>query len=212
MRMEVFSILITLMLATCSHCYKIGSPVPLLIRTPDGTVEALRSHMPLFGIPTAAEIETASLAKEQSRKKMAASLAFGGGASASFGERAVSAPWVDVLTSEKALERLTVTFVYCRDGDLHSVSSSASFVDLKTADEDALAHFRVEYLWVEEADVDLAGGLTVMTGVVVLVSLVILVRSCASMDEDPGEGDTAYGSSQDQSYGGYTAGPSWKGQ
>lgn len=204
--------------ATLSHCYKIGSPVPLLIRTPTGTVEALRSQMPLFGVPTAADIGTDSLGPkdgEQRRKKLAASFAFGG-AGASFGERAVSAPWVDVLTSEKALEQLTVTFVYCRDGDLHSVSSSASFVDLKAADEDQLDHFRVEYLWVEEADVDLAGGLTVMMGVVVLVSLVILVRSCGSMGEfdedDHVEGDAGYGSGQDYGYGGYTAEPSWKGE
>jgi len=201
-----------------SHCYKIGTPVPLLIRTPTGTVEALRSQMPLFGVPTAADIETASLSSKdaEQKRKLTASLAFGGGASASFGERAVSAPWVDVLTNEKALERLTVTFVYCRDGDLHSVSSSASFVDLKTADEDALSHFRVEYLWVEEANVDLAGGLTVIMGVIVLVSLVIVVKSCGSMgtiDEDEGESDVAgYATDQNYGYGGYTAGPSWKGE
>jgi len=214
---------IFLMHASRSNGYKMGAPVQMLIRTPTGTVEALRSQMPLFGVPTSASIEKSSLEPKDTKekpKRLVASLTFGGGGSASFGERTVSAPWVDVRTSDRVLETLTVTFVYCRDGDVHGVSSSGKFVDLKHADEETISRFRVEYVWIEEADIDLTGGLSVTMGVVVLVSLIILVRSCGSMEkleeEDRGnaaDGSAGYhGSAQDYSYGGYTGGASWKGE
>ena len=208
--------------------YQVGSPLPLLIRTPSGTVDALRNQMPLFGVPTSATVGTDTLKPpvevgrdrdsgfESWKKKLSVSLSFGGGAAASFGERSVSAPWADVFPEGRVLERLTFTFVFCRDGDLHSVSSRASYIELTKADEDAESHFRVEYVWVEEADVDIAGGMTIIMALVLLASLFILVGACGDMrndiDEEHKGGAKEFGARKDYGYEGYSGGNTWKGE
>ncbi|KAL3761368.1 hypothetical protein ACHAWU_000502 [Discostella pseudostelligera] len=122
-------------------------------------------------------------------------------------------PWMDVYNPSngdggKALSNLVITIVYSSsDGSIHgvhyreakyrnvgdSISSSTSdgvgeFGD--DSNNDMPKSFNVEYIWVNEADVDVRGGLLVLFGAVFIASLYGMVGAFKSsnLDDDIGGG------------------------
>ena len=122
-------------------------------------------------------------------------------------------PWMDIYNpsnngeSGKALSNLVITIVYSSsDGTIHGVhhreatyrddvgyssdSSGSSSSSSGDNDNGMPKTFNVEYVWVNEADVDVRGGLLVMFGTVLIASLYIMVGAfqASNLDEGDGEG------------------------
>jgi len=142
---------------------------------------------------------------QQQREHLRFSLSFDGGFH--------HIPWMDVSNPSngdggKALSNLVITIVYSSsDGSIHgvhyreakyrnvgdSISSSTSkgiegFGD--DSNKDMPKSFNVEYIWVNEADVDVQGGLLVLFGTVLIASLYGMAGAFKSstLDDDIGGG------------------------
>jgi hypothetical protein len=119
--------------------------------------------------------------------------------SLSFEEGLRALPWFDT----KGLESVTVTFVYSRSGEgsIHAISSNASYNRKGDATDSG---FLVNFKWIEEEGVDVAGGSAVMMLATFIAAVVFFVQMCSSgIDElsrdDGAMSDTAsYASYGDQ--------------
>jgi hypothetical protein len=139
-------------------------------------------------------------------------------------------PWMDIYNpsnngeSGKALSNLVITIVYSSsDGTIHGVhhreatyrddvgyssdSSGSSSSSSGGGDNDhgMPKSFNVEYIWVNEADVDVRGGLLVLFGTVLIASLYIMAGAFQvsnNLDEGDGEGgSTGQGANRYQGKG-----------
>lgn len=151
----------------CS-CYRVGDVVDTIIRTPEETTEALSNQMPLFGVSS-----NAVFFESPPRFSLA------------FQDARIPLPWVEMSSRKRQLDELTVTFVYSRSGDgaIHAISSEAKYEDAKPGSEG----FRVRYEWVEEEEVDLRSGSTVMFLAVSIASIVILLQTCSGKETGPSQ-------------------------
>jgi hypothetical protein len=110
-------------------------------------------------------------------------------------------PWTDVYDPPRrggggggggrALESLIVTIVYSGgDGTIHAVHREARYRDVDESGgmgnggggTGAMpgSYFDVDYVWINEADVDVGGGMLVLFVAVLLASLGAMVGSCGS--------------------------------
>ncbi len=132
-------------------------------------------------------------------------------------------PWMDIYNPSnngnngKALSNLVITIVYSSsDGTIHGVHHrEATYRDDVGYSSDGSGSgdndngmpkaFNVEYIWVNEADVDVRGGLLVLFGTVLIASLYIMVGAFQvsnNLDEGDGEGgSTGQGANRYQGKG-----------
>lgn len=196
-------------LAAVASAYRIGDAVGVLLRTQtpsrgSASLEAYRHQLPRFGVSTKTRFETSDLLNADSdairmsgqsspRQKSSAP----GGEdehlrlSLSFDEGFHHIPWLDVYSKprrggERALESLIVTIVYSNgDGTIHAVHREARYRDPSRGGGGGMPKsFTVEYVWVNEADVDLEGGLLTMLAAVLIVSLCGMIGACTSTGDD----------------------------
>lgn len=182
------------------------------------TLEAYRHQLPRFGISTVAHVNIMDLLKADEefialskngqhppqRDKVVVprerhnnvqpehlrfSLSFDGGFH--------HIPWMDVYNPHsgdgKALSNLVITIVYSSsDGSIHGVHHQEAIyqdgIDTNTMPKS----FNIEYIWVNEADVDVQGGFLVLFGTVVVASLYMMVgvfKSSSTVDDDDDDDD-----------------------
>ena len=182
--------------------YRIGDSVGILLRTHTasrggGTVEAYRQQLPRFGVSTTTRFDVASLVEAEDvrmsddaharRKTNEAETSPGDHLrlSLSFDEGFHRIPWIEVYDASrrhaKALERLEITLVYSgSDGSIHAVQSATKYRAGGVGDDgDAPPKsFTVEYIWVNEADVDARGALLALFLAVLVASLGGIVGAC----------------------------------
>lgn len=200
------------LVTTAAEAYQAGDPIGLLLRTSEGTRDALRSQMPSFAVDTnvilSVDIDP-SRDESSNNAKLSMALTFGTGAESK------SLPWVDVSdpaasAGGRMLTTLQVTFVYA-SGGIRSVSQSATFGPLvKSGSGRNNQKIAVKYIWIEEASIDLDSGLWGMFVSVLVASLILLISACGSMgsSDDDGGGDHS-GYASDSTYGSsYNSGPS----
>mmetsp|Transcript_31274 Transcript_31274/g.54379 ORF Transcript_31274/g.54379 Transcript_31274/m.54379 type:complete len:275 (+) Transcript_31274:81-905(+) len=132
--------------------------------------------------------------------------------SLSFDEGFHHIPWLDVYNPSSTrynndpkvvLQILIITIVYSgSDGSIHAVHRETRYLDSpitttnnKGRDDKGNDNgsssgmpksFTVEYIWVNEADVDVQGGLLAMFVVVLIVSLSSMVGACTSSGDEGG--------------------------
>jgi len=127
--------------------------------------------------------------------------------SLSFDEGFHHIPWLDVYNplssskskskynKDKVLENLIITIVYSgSDGSIHAVHRETTYRDNSNSQGNVDAwnngmpkSFTVEYIWVNEADVDVQGGMLVMFLAVFIVALSGMIGACttsSSSEED----------------------------
>jgi hypothetical protein len=183
-----------LLATTYATAYRLGDAVGILLRTSTSTsdappqkLEAYRHQMPRFGISTKTRFDISTLLQDansdavvdrvrnliDSEDKIRLSI--------SFDEGFHHIPWLDVYNkhSAKLLSDLTITFVYSgSDGSIHAVHRQSTMVDVNEHHKS----FVVEYIWIEEANVDIRGGVLVLFSCVVLFVLVGMVGECSLAD------------------------------
>lgn len=119
--------------------------------------------------------------------------------SMSFDEGFHHISWIDIYnpsqqpTHRRALETLIIKFVYsANDGSIHSVQQDTRYRDNNSGsgiDNNVMPKsFTVEYVWIEEADVDLESGIFVLFAVVFFVALFGMVDVCCGGSD----GDNRY--------------------
>mmetsp|Transcript_33392 Transcript_33392/g.56783 ORF Transcript_33392/g.56783 Transcript_33392/m.56783 type:complete len:256 (-) Transcript_33392:162-929(-) len=116
--------------------------------------------------------------------------------SLSFDEGFHHIPWLDVYNpsqyNEKVLQNLIITIVYSgSDGSIHAVHRETKYANKdnnkKNVGKDGMPKsFTVEYIWVNEADVDVQGGLLALFVAVLVVSLSGMLGACISSGDDSG--------------------------
>ena len=101
--------------------------------------------------------------------------------------------WLDVYNpsknnnNEKMLQNLIITIVYSSsDGSIHAIHRETKYQDNSRGGVLNKKSFTVEYIWINEADVDLQGGLLTMFLAVLFVSLAGMVGACTSSTDDGG--------------------------
>lgn len=197
--------------------YRIGDAVGIIIRTNKQKLEAYRHMMPRFGVSTKTKIETSFLLDAGDDLKLADDIRLAKQqqnhhnyddsleaellrVSMSFDEGFHHISLIDVYNPSqrpprKALETLVIKFVYsASDGSIHSVQQEARFRDFQPiggGQNTMPKSFTVEYVWIEEADVDLEGGVFVLFGIVLLVALLGMADICCGSS---GSGDNGSGS------------------
>ena len=125
--------------------------------------------------------------------------------SMSFDEGFHHISWLDVYNPShnhnnrpSSLETLIIKFVYsASDGSIHSVQQEARYYqrggDGKNDNYNKMPKsFTVEYIWIEEADVDFESGVFVLFAVVLFVALFGMVDVCCGSSSS--STDAAYGS------------------
>lgn len=146
--------------------------------------------------------------------------------SLSFDEGFHHIPWLDVYNpssskskskynNNKVLENLIITIVYSgSDGSIHAVHRETAYRDTTdtahTANSDNKGggggnngmpkSFTVEYIWVNEADVDVQGGMLVMFAAVLLVALSGVIGACTTSSSSSGEEDYDIGAARGKKY------------
>jgi len=132
--------------------------------------------------------------------------------SLSFDEGFHHIPWLDVYhpSKRKVLENLIVTIVYSgSDGSIHAVHRETNYQQTPIPKKGGRAYrdgsgvggeesnmpksFTVEYVWVNEADVDVPSGLLALFVAVLIVSLSGMVGACISSAEEGGTGPSSKG-------------------
>lgn len=110
--------------------------------------------------------------------------------SLSFDEGFHRIPWLDVynpsIYKNKVLESLIITFVYSgSDGSIHAVNRETKYHDNKSNPSNGMPEsFVVEYVWIEEADVDVQGGLLMLFVAVLIVAISGMVGACSSATQN----------------------------
>jgi hypothetical protein len=162
-----------------SSAYRIGDAVGILLRTSSHShLEAYRHQAPRFGVSTKTKFDISSLTdeNEQSADKRNRREPENVRLSVSFDEGFHHIPWLDVRTKRHTLEKLIITFVYSgSDGSIHAVHREAKYTDGKGGNNKT---FLVEYIWIEEANVDLQSGVLVLFMCVVLLVCIGVVGEC----------------------------------
>ena len=123
--------------------------------------------------------------------------------SMSFDEGFHHISWIDIYnpsqqpSHRRALETLIIKFVYsANDGSIHSVQQDTRYHDNNSGGGGSIDNkmmpksFTVEYVWIEEADIDLESGIFVLCAVVFFVALFGMVEVCCGGSD----GDNRYGS------------------
>lgn len=176
-RRVVVHFLVLFLLGVGCTSYRTGDAVGLLIKADYQNIDGLRSQMPIFGVPSSALVKDIGMSRR---------------ISLSFAEGSRSTPWFDLVDMRmRSLRMLTVTFVYSKSGgDIHSVTAKEEYSESADAmGQHRNGQFRLQYNWVEEADVDPAGGATVVFILSLIVSVLILVHACGRIEsEDNGSG------------------------
>jgi len=149
-----------------TDAYRVGDVVDAAVSIRSAlTVDLLMANQPQFGMK-----KTIHLPRLPERFSL------------SFEEGLHSLPYVD----GQSLEQLIVTFVYTKSGGgrIHSVTSKAVRSQRKF---DPKRQIEVLFDWVEEEDVDIEAGATVMFACAFVVSLLFMLQLC--MIEGDGEND-----------------------
>jgi hypothetical protein len=86
-------------------------------------------------------------------------------------------PWLDVYNKHHHLEKLIITFVFSgSDGSIHAVHRETKYIN----DSNMPKSFTVEYVWIEEADVDMQLGVGVLFLCVLVFVLIGMVGECSA--------------------------------
>ena len=196
-----------------TNSYRIGDAVGILLRTHtpssgSSTLEAYRHQLPRFGVSTKTRFDVSSLLnaddlrlseedsgprrpKPQGRTKTSNEHLR---LSLSFDEGFHHIPWVDVSnpSRQKFLDTLTISIVYsASDGAIHAVHRETKYQEnfqIPKGGDSMPKSFTVEYIWVNEADVDIQGGLLALLLTVLIVSLSLMLGSCISPASEDGRG------------------------
>lgn len=199
--------LLALHLLLPAQSYRVGDAVGIIIRTNKHKIEAYRHQMPRFGVSTKTKIDTqfllgagddlklvddVRLARQQPIVSLQEELIL---LSMSFDEGFHHTSLIDVYNPSqrpprKALDTLVITFVYsASDGSIHSVQQDVRYRDLqqKGGRYTMPKSFTVEYVWIEEADVDLEGGAFVLFAVVLIVAIFGMVDICCGSGSEESE-------------------------
>lgn len=172
------------------------------------TLEAYRHQLPRFGVSTKTRFDVSSLlnpddlrlsgdSKQQKRfntqqnEKKSELNTEHLRLSLSFDEGFHHIPWFDIYNpshhNEKTLQSLVITIVYSgSDGSIHAVHHKTEYQDASKGgrpprDKASMPKsFTVEYAWVNEADVDVQGGLLALFVAVLVVSLINMIGACTT--------------------------------
>lgn len=180
--------------------YRLGDPIDTELSI-DGAPpkDVYRSHMPHFGI--------------RSRPEFA--LKSGSSFTLSFEDGLWILPMIYIETPRgDKLSSLEVTFVYSKSGHgmIHSVSCTPSYGEKKnkssareetTSTEDGT--FRLKYVWIEEEDVNLAAGQSIMYLIVFVSTMIFSILSCTTNVDGY---DTVSGASSPNEY--FDHAPKWQ--
>ena len=180
--------------------YRQGDAVGILLRTHtaskgSSTLEAYRHHLPRFGVSTKTRFDISTLLNDddirlgegnkssRQNNKRVNEISEHLRLSIAFDEGFHNIPWLDVYNpkhnDEKMLQSLIITIVYSgNDGNIHAVHRESKYQSPITNKKS----FTVEYVWIEEADVDVQSALLVMFGIVFIVSIMIIVSTCTSTE------------------------------
>ncbi|KAL7479102.1 hypothetical protein ACHAW6_004901 [Cyclotella cf. meneghiniana] len=206
------SIMITILFFTSSRAYRIGDAVGILLRTSHtsssgiSTLDAYRHQMPRFGVSTKTRFDVSSLLNGDIRSaqdgKEHQPIDLGTRVqhdvdseqvirmSISFDEGFHRIPWLDIYNkhNRKVLEKLIISFVYSgSDGSIHAVHREARYADADSSSQidhqnDSPKTFIVEYRWIEEADVDMQGGVLMLFLCVVCVVFCGMIGECSASE------------------------------
>jgi len=195
-------ILLLISISIRSICaYRQGDAVGILLKTHttskgSSTLEAYRHHLPRFGVSTKTRFDISTLLNDddirlaednkpsRQNNRRISEISEHLRLSIAFDEGFHNIPWLDVYNpnkynNEKMLQSLIITIVYSgSDGNIHAVHRETKYQTPITNKKS----FTVEYIWVEEADVDVQSGLLVMFGIVFIVSIMIIVSSCTTTE------------------------------
>ena len=139
--------------------------------------------MPRFGISTKTRIDIYSLhdnsenAEQSSdrwnRKSRDDQLRL----SISFDDGFHHIPWLNLHNKHHdILEQITITFIYSgSDGSIHAVHHETKYVP-----DSMPKSFTVNYIWIEEADVDMEIGVLVMFACIIIFVLLGVLGECSS--------------------------------
>ncbi|KAL9178418.1 LOW QUALITY PROTEIN: hypothetical protein ACHAXT_003748 [Thalassiosira profunda] len=229
MHRPLILLLLGALLLRTARAYLHGDAVGILLRTHapsagSATIEAYRHQLPRFGVSTTTRFDVASLleaddarwsegtnSKEWHKKKAPADEHLR--LSLSFDEGFHRLPWLDIYHPRKnrALQRLIVTIVY--RGAMEPFTREAKYGDATRKGERRTEgsgggmpkSFTVEYVWVNEADVDAPAGFFALFVAVLVVSLSGMVGACLSSSD---EGSGAYSPIKGRGYKAKHSGPS----
>ena len=130
--------------------------------------------MPRFGISTKTRFDITSFqntndAENTHRPNKEEQIRF----SLSFDEGFHHIPWLDVYNKHHTLEKLIITFVYsASDGSIHAVHRTTQYIEGQSTS------FTIEYVWIEEADVDMQSGVVMLFLSVMVVLLMGVLGEC----------------------------------
>jgi hypothetical protein len=164
--------------------YRVGEAVDTDIRMGSILTDALRSQMPMFGIPSTARFQFEETIPSFSLQ---------------FEDGLRGIPTVPLVNSkQQALGRLQVTFVYSKSGAgaIHTVISQAEY----GSNLDSSESFLVDYQWIEEEQVQLTAGKGVMFLAVFVVSIVFLISLCGFLDQRVSSAVNRRSSNRNESY------------
>mmetsp|Transcript_11615 Transcript_11615/g.19674 ORF Transcript_11615/g.19674 Transcript_11615/m.19674 type:complete len:197 (+) Transcript_11615:841-1431(+) len=163
-QISIIELLCVLCLSVPCSGYRVGDVVDTFIKTESKAEDVMRNQMPVFGASSKAVFN-----------EMPQHF------SLSFEEGLRPLPWVSTTNNQgMKLSDLEITFVYSKSGDgvIHSISSKPNF------GSQASGGFEVRYHWVEEEEVDPQSGMTLMFLVTFLSCVVMLINSCAVVEEE----------------------------
>lgn len=186
--------------------YRIGDAVGIIIRTNKHKLEAYRHQMPRFGVSTKTKIETQFLLDAENDLKLANNNHYRNYGdskqeellrmSMQFDEGFHHISTIDVYNpsqrpSRKALDTLIIKFVYsASDGSIHSVQQEMRYRDQSNGGglNKMPKSFNVEYVWIEEADVDLDSGVFTLFAAVLLVAVLGMFDICCGSGSEENGG------------------------
>ena len=193
------------------YSYRIGDAVGIIIRTnKHKQLETFRHQMPRFGWSTKTKIETqvlldatnnyydlkfaddARIQRQQQQQHHDSDRIFQEESRLSLslqldeGLHHTSAIDVFNRSTGKALHSLVINFVYSSsDGSIHSVQQDAQYQQILkngARKNEIPRSFTVEYIWIEEADVDIDSGVFVLFTIICYFALFGMVSVCRGIN------------------------------
>jgi len=220
-----------LSLPLLARSYRIGDAVGIIIRTNKQKLEAYRHQMPRFGVSTKTKIDTQFLLDAGSDLKLADDIRLAKQQnnnhhhnyddnkqdelirmSMQFDEGFHHISTIDVYNplqrpGRKALDTLVIKFVYsASDGSIHSVQQETRYIHSQSnggGRNTMPKSFNVEYVWIEEADVDLDSGVFTLFAAVLLIAMLGMLDICCGNNGSDGNGDTSATTSKASSSDGF---------
>lgn len=156
--------------------------MPLITKCSASTVyEATRSQAPKFGMDGTATLLFRDICPETNGGKFKTTLQL------SFGNGLFTLPRFEVMSNAKISSptgstEVTVQFYHTSDGQIHSISKQHETSENPNDLHNAGKVF-VNYKWVEEDDVDIAGGVLVMFFAIFGIGLYQIALVILSIDE-----------------------------